>query len=45
MEQQPLQASFQPPEPALLGQLRFNDAGLIPAIAQDWLDGAVLMVA
>ncbi len=25
--------------------LRFNDAGLIPAIAQDWLDGAVLMVA
>jgi phosphoribosyl-ATP pyrophosphohydrolase/phosphoribosyl-AMP cyclohydrolase len=29
----------------LLGQLRFNDAGLIPAIAQDWLDGAVLMVA
>jgi len=45
MEQQPLQASFQPPEPALLGQLRFNDAGLIPAIAQDWLAGAVLMVA
>lgn len=45
MEQQPLQALFQPPEPALLGQLRFNDAGLIPAIAQDWLDGAVLMVA
>ena len=45
MEQQPLQASFQPPDPALLGQLRFNDAGLIPAIAQDWLDGAVLMVA
>lgn len=45
MEQQPLQASFQPPEQALLGQLRFNDAGLIPAIAQDWLDGAVLMVA
>ena len=45
MEQQPLQASFQPPEPALLGQLRFNDAGLIPAIAQDWLDGAVLVVA
>ena len=45
MEQQPLQASFQPPDPALLGQLRFNEAGLIPAIAQDWLDGAVLMVA
>jgi len=42
MEQQPLQASFHPPDPA---QLRFNEAGLIPAIAQDWLDGAVLMVA
>ena len=26
-------------------QLRFNEAGLIPAVAQDWLDGAVLMVA
>ncbi|MGB7564211.1 MAG: bifunctional phosphoribosyl-AMP cyclohydrolase/phosphoribosyl-ATP diphosphatase HisIE [Prochlorococcaceae cyanobacterium] len=25
--------------------LRFDAAGLIPAIAQDWLDGAVLMVA
>jgi phosphoribosyl-AMP cyclohydrolase / phosphoribosyl-ATP pyrophosphohydrolase len=25
--------------------LRFNEAGLIPAIAQDWLDAAVLMVA
>ena len=23
-------------------QLRFNPDGLIPAIAQDWLDGAVL---
>ena len=45
MEQQPLQASFQSPDQAWLGQLRFNDAGLIPAIAQDWLDGAVLMVA
>ena len=31
--------------PAFINQLRFNDAGLIPAIAQDWLDGAVLMVA
>ncbi|MFO7628217.1 MAG: bifunctional phosphoribosyl-AMP cyclohydrolase/phosphoribosyl-ATP diphosphatase HisIE [Prochlorococcaceae cyanobacterium] len=30
---------------AWLAGLRFNDAGLIPAIAQDWLDGAVLMVA
>jgi phosphoribosyl-ATP pyrophosphohydrolase/phosphoribosyl-AMP cyclohydrolase len=29
----------------LLQQLRFNNQGLIPAIAQDWLDGAVLMVA
>jgi phosphoribosyl-ATP pyrophosphohydrolase/phosphoribosyl-AMP cyclohydrolase len=25
--------------------LRFNADGLIPAVAQDWLDGAVLMVA
>jgi len=25
--------------------LRWNEAGLIPAVAQDWLDGAVLMVA
>ncbi len=31
--------------PAFIDQLRFNEAGLIPAIAQDWLDGAVLMVA
>ena len=30
---------------AFIDQLRFNDAGLIPAIAQDWLDGAVLMMA
>ena len=29
----------------LLGILRFNEVGLIPAVAQDWLDGAVLMVA
>ena len=35
---QPLQC---PP----LETLRFDDAGLIPAVAQDWLDGAVLMVA
>ena len=28
-----------------LDRLRFNAAGLIPAVAQDWLDGAVLMVA
>jgi phosphoribosyl-ATP pyrophosphohydrolase/phosphoribosyl-AMP cyclohydrolase len=41
--------SFQVPGAAaaqrLLAVLRFNDAGLIPAVAQDWLDGAVLMVA
>ena len=30
---------------AFINQLRFNENGLIPAIAQDWLDGAVLMVA
>lgn len=30
---------------ALINTLRFNEAGLIPAVAQDWLDGAVLMVA
>ena len=40
-----MQASFQAPDPALIQSLRFNDAGLIPAVAQDWLDGAVLMVA
>lgn len=37
-------------EPPLSGpewqaSLRWNEAGLIPAVAQDWLDGAVLMVA
>lgn len=26
-------------------KLHFNDDGLIPAIAQDWLDGAILMLA
>ncbi len=26
-------------------KLRFNENGLIPAIAQDWLDGAILMLA
>jgi phosphoribosyl-ATP pyrophosphohydrolase/phosphoribosyl-AMP cyclohydrolase len=40
-----LQASFQPPDPAFIAALRFNEAGLIPAVAQDWLDAAVLMVA
>ncbi|MEB3322484.1 MAG: bifunctional phosphoribosyl-AMP cyclohydrolase/phosphoribosyl-ATP diphosphatase HisIE, partial [Synechococcaceae cyanobacterium] len=29
----------------MLPRLRFDGAGLIPAVAQDWLDGAVLMVA
>lgn len=36
---------MQPLSPAFMNQLRFNEAGLIPAIAQDWLDGAVLMMA
>jgi len=45
MDRQPLQASFQAPDPAFIRSLRFNEAGLIPAVAQDWLDGAVLMVA
>ena len=33
------------PDISLAAALRFNEAGLIPAVAQDWLDGAVLMVA
>ena len=46
--------SFHPPGPAgaaagqaeaLAAVLRWDGAGLIPAIAQDWLDGAVLMLA
>jgi len=49
MDRLPMQASFQAPDPAfstsLPSSLRFNEAGLIPAVAQDWLDGAVLMVA
>jgi phosphoribosyl-ATP pyrophosphohydrolase/phosphoribosyl-AMP cyclohydrolase len=52
-----LSASFQSPAQAgpppwdqaridtLIDALRFDAAGLIPAVAQDWLDGAVLMVA
>jgi phosphoribosyl-ATP pyrophosphohydrolase/phosphoribosyl-AMP cyclohydrolase len=40
-----LSSSFQPPDARLIAALRFNEAGLIPAVAQDWLDGAVLMVA
>ena len=49
MDQQPLQQSFQPPDPGFCGSLaatlHLNEKGLIPAVAQDWLDGAVLMVA
>ena len=37
--------SHQPLQCPPLEMLRFDDAGLIPAVAQDWLDGAVLMVA
>lgn len=38
--------SSSPPWPrACVDHLRFNADGLIPAIAQDWLDGAVLMLA
>ena len=44
-----MSASFQPDSRLVAGALsdtlRFNEAGLIPAVAQDWLDGAVLMVA
>ncbi|MDP6322135.1 MAG: bifunctional phosphoribosyl-AMP cyclohydrolase/phosphoribosyl-ATP diphosphatase HisIE [Prochlorococcus sp.] len=36
---------MQPLSPAFIDQLRFNEVGLIPAISQDWLDGAVLMMA
>ncbi|MFQ6538088.1 MULTISPECIES: bifunctional phosphoribosyl-AMP cyclohydrolase/phosphoribosyl-ATP diphosphatase HisIE [Aphanothece] len=39
-----MQAPFQR-DPRLVDGLRFNADGLIPAVAQDWLDGAVLMVA
>jgi len=50
---QALEESFQLPSPAagglpgpeLIASLRFDAAGLIPAIAQDCLDGAVLMLA
>jgi phosphoribosyl-ATP pyrophosphohydrolase/phosphoribosyl-AMP cyclohydrolase len=41
----PTDAAPPPSDPALIAALRFDAAGLIPAIAQDWLDGAVLMVA
>ncbi len=36
---------MEPRRANLIDQLSFNEAGLIPAVAQDWLDGAVLMVA
>ena len=36
---------MQPLSPAFIDQLCFDDIGLIPAISQDWLDGAVLMMA
>lgn len=46
---QPPNQAVEPVRPSeenpLLGILSFNEAGLIPAVAQDWLDGAVLMVA
>jgi phosphoribosyl-ATP pyrophosphohydrolase/phosphoribosyl-AMP cyclohydrolase len=32
-------------DPQVISQLRYNDQGLIPAIAQDYLDGTVLMLA
>ena len=34
-----------PINPSFIEKLQFNENGLIPAIAQDWLDGAVLMMA
>ncbi len=36
---------MQPWNTAFIEDLRFNENGLIPAIAQDWLDGTVLMFA
>lgn len=36
---------MKPIQPDFIDQLSFNEAGLIPAVAQDWLDGAVLMLA
>ncbi len=30
---------------SILDEVRFNDAGLVPAIAQDWKSGEVLMLA
>jgi len=37
--------SLPPLAPLPMEHLRFDGAGLLPAIAQDWLDGSVLMVA
>ena len=34
-----------PSSQSFINNLRFNEAGLIPAIAQDWIDGTVLMLA
>ena len=34
-----------PINPSFIQKLKFNENGLIPAIAQDWLDGTVLMMA
>jgi len=31
--------------PEFIEELRFNEKGLLPAVAQDWLDGAILMLA
>ena len=37
--------SASPSDVSLTASLRWNEQGLIPVVAQDWLDGAVLMVA
>ena len=36
---------MEPINKTFISKLQFNEKGLIPAIAQDWLDGAVLMMA
>ena len=36
---------MQNPNQDFIERLDFNKNGLIPAIAQDWLDGTVLMMA
>ena len=36
---------MQPISTTFIEKLRFNENGLIPAIAQDWLDATVLMMA